>query len=536
MGGLKGKVVLISDASAPSGKVFAEKFAEQGAVLALNFTEERDAGAGAYSYNTATGAGARALVDDVVRDHGGIDVLIHNDNEVTKFSIQESTDAQVKLAMDRNAKTAFMLTQAAGGYMKDHGGGSIVYVSSIHAGKPSGSSFAYSMAKSMVGLLCKEVVLDLSPYGVRANVIEMGPIAGDTETYASDISRLYDHVDLKIKGRDLGDWEQAANLALFLSDDGCPFLNGQSIQLDGGFLLHYGYRFTYDEWEQSKEEVMRRMAEWAAKNNASPQTEDEPQKVLTGMNLAGKIAVITGSATGVGQGIAVRFAAEGAKVVVTHNNAPADKTMAMIREVGGTAIDVGCNVGNEEDVIRLIAAAKENFGGLDILVNNAAIQYNKWILEYSEEEYDTIININADAYVRCIRHAAPLLKESKSGRIINIGSIHSKRPTGFDSVYTMSKAANLLLAREAAIELAAWGVTANTITIGAINIGVKSGAPFFRPPNRPPNVREMPYGHLLSGKVGTPPEVGFMAAFLASDESRFITGSALRADGGIMMV
>jgi len=253
------------------------------------------------------------------------------------------------------------------------------------------------------------------------------------------------------------------------------------------------------------------------------------------MNLKGKTAIVTGSATGVGQGIAVRFAAEGMNVVVTHNRVPSGETMGMIREVNGNAVDVRCNVGEDGDVVKLIAAAKDAFGGLDVLVNNAAVQPNKWVLEYTEDEYDMVMDINVLGYTRCIRHAAPLLALSEAGRVINIASIHARRPTHFDPVYAMSKAAIQMLTREAAIELAPHRVTANCITIGAIKVGQKSGGYVFKPFKRLPT-REMPYGHLLSGSIGEPADVGYMAAFLASEESRYITGTSIRADGGSMMI
>ncbi|MCL2081412.1 MAG: SDR family oxidoreductase [Oscillospiraceae bacterium] len=254
------------------------------------------------------------------------------------------------------------------------------------------------------------------------------------------------------------------------------------------------------------------------------------------MDLRGKTAVVTGSATGVGQGIAVSLAGYGANVVVTHNRAPASRTMEMIAEVNGRAVDIPLNVTSSEAVDKLFASAAEHFGGVDILVNNAAVQYNKWLLEYTEEQYDTIMDVNLMGYFRCIRAAIPYLKKSAHGRVINVSSIHAKRPSGFDPVYSMTKSAIQMLTYEAAIELAAYGITVNALTLGAVRIESKSGAPVFKPGKREFRKREMPYGNFLSGRWGVPPDAGYITAFLASEESRYITGSSIRSDGGIMLI
>jgi len=529
MGNLAGKTVLISDASSPSGKAAAAVFAGEETKLALNFrTGSVTAGAGIYSYDMTGKNGVEALVADVIRDFGTIDVLICNENFFESMSIQDSTDSSVLEVFDRNAKSAFMLTQAAGEVMKNQKSGSIVYISSIHADKPTGSSFAYSMAKAAVGMLCKETAINLGSYGIRVNVIEMGPVDGDDEIFRSDLSRLYDHLHLKLYRQPAGTWDQAARLAVFLSDGNCTFINGQSITLDGGFLLNYGYKLNY-------EEVQEAIQKGSGQFNRVFDTWQPPE--ATGgslMDLTGKTAIVTGSATGVGQGIAVMLAARGMNVVVTHNKVSADKTMSMIEKAGGNAIDVSCNVGDDDSVAGLVAAAKQAFGGVDVLINNAMIQPNRWLLEYTSEEYDSVMNVNALGYTRCIRHAVPLLKQSKAGRVINISSIHSKRPGEFDPVYSMTKAAIQMLTREAAIELAPFGITSNAITLGAIRVGPRSSDHNFKPGRRIEH-REMPYGLFLSGRSGVPADAGHITAFLASEESQFITGSSIRADGGAML-
>ncbi|MDR1540601.1 MAG: SDR family oxidoreductase [Clostridiales bacterium] len=253
------------------------------------------------------------------------------------------------------------------------------------------------------------------------------------------------------------------------------------------------------------------------------------------MSLEGKVAVVTGSATGIGQGVAVALAGNGARVVVTSHLAPADETMSLIKAVGGEAVLVQGDLSVREGARNLFDKAYKAFGAVDILVNNAALQINHWLLECTEAEYDLLFKVNVIGYWMCTQEALPLLKESKHGRIINTASIHAKRPTNFDVAYSMTKGAIKMLTRESAVEFAKYGITVNMMTLGAVKIASKSGNPKWKPPVfwNPAN---QPKGGFLSGRVGLPEDVGWIVNFLADERSQYITGSALRADGGAMMV
>jgi len=253
------------------------------------------------------------------------------------------------------------------------------------------------------------------------------------------------------------------------------------------------------------------------------------------MELSGKTAVVTGSSKGIGQGIAVALAKEGANVAVTYNNAPPDATLEMINAFGGVASAFPLNAESRESINVLMGAAADKYGGIDILVNNAAVQPNKWVLEYTEEEYDLVMRVNLTGYWRCIQEAAPYLKQSACGRVINVASIHAVRPTGFDMGYAMSKGGVRMLTREAAIALSPWKVTVNSINFGAVAIGKKSGNWFMKPPKRLPT-KKQPGFHFLSGRVGNIEDAGYYAVFLASEKSQYINGSSLRADGGMMLI
>jgi len=256
------------------------------------------------------------------------------------------------------------------------------------------------------------------------------------------------------------------------------------------------------------------------------------------MGIEGKAAVVTGSATGIGQGIALALAEAGAKVAVTYNHNPADKTMRLIKDAGGGAIAVKVDVRSRESIRDLMKKVYEAFGRIDILVNNAAFQPNKLLEEYTMEEYDWVMDVNLKGYWRCIQEALPYLKNAEHGRVINVASIHAKRPTGFDPVYAASKGGIKMLTREAALALGKYGITANTLSPGAVHITL--------PPNKRPvtnsvnrqglEFKNFPPGGFLSGRIGSPADMGNYVVFLADEKSQFITGSTIRADGGAMMI
>ena len=256
------------------------------------------------------------------------------------------------------------------------------------------------------------------------------------------------------------------------------------------------------------------------------------------MSLEGKAAVVTGSATGIGQGIALALARSGAKVAVTFNRNPPDETMRQIKEAGGEAIAVKIDIQERDSIRNLMGEANNAFGRIDILVNNAAVQLNKHLFDYTEEEYDWVMGVNVKGYWRCIQEAIPYLKKAEHGRIINIASIHAKRPTGFDPVYGMSKGGIKMITREAALALGRYGITVNTLSPGAVQTPPKAyrkAGAVDSVCRRDLNYNNFPPSGFLSGRIGFPYDMGHCVVFLADERSQFITGSALRADGGAMM-
>ena len=517
---LTDKVILITNASTPLGMATAAVFTEEGAILA--------APEPAFSKADIDG-----IVSGTLDKYGRIDVLVNNHDELIKASIEECTEEQFERMILANAKAAFLYTQAVGRVMKNARGGNIIFLNSIHAEKPTGSSFAYSAAKAAVKMLCKETALELGLYNVRANSIEAGGLEGDDGRFMVAESPFYVDMAGKIPGGKTGRAESVAKAAAFLASDDSVFLNGADIRADGALTLKYLPRATYEELENF------RMGEWKpparhAIKHSEPQSRAFTEGAMDA-GIRGKAAVVTGSASGVGQGIAVSLARMGVKVAVTEHSRSAGDTMRMIKEAGGEAICVAGDFSIRSDAERLFKEAYNAFGRLDILVNNAALQVNKWLLEATEEDFDLLMNTNLKGYWLCTASAVPYLKNAENGRIINISSIHAKRPTDFDTVYSMTKAGIKMLTRESAVELGKYGITVNMINLGGIRIQYKSGKPSWKP-HPWGNPTNQPRGGNLSGRLGLPADAGWITAFLADDRSQYITGAAIRADGGAMMV
>jgi glucose 1-dehydrogenase len=235
--------------------------------------------------------------------------------------------------------------------------------------------------------------------------------------------------------------------------------------------------------------------------------------------LQGCTAVVTGGGKGIGAGICKRLAVEGVQVLINcnSNQEMAEKTAAQIQDAGGSAVVYRADVGDRVQVNTMMAKAAELFGGIDILVNNAAWQPNLDIDEYTEEFYDSIMNINLGGYFRCMQSALPYLKQSRCARVINISSIHAKRPGDFDVCYSMTKGAIKMLTREAALELAEYGITVNAVLPGAVRIEFKSGytAPFKQKRVK----RERTYSYFPLKRIAIPDDVADLVVFLASGSS-----------------
>lgn len=254
------------------------------------------------------------------------------------------------------------------------------------------------------------------------------------------------------------------------------------------------------------------------------------------MRLANKVAIVTGSATGIGQAIATRLAQEGAAVVVDFVGRPgaADETLAKIKAVGGKAIAVEADVSNPDLVNNLISQTVSTFGRLDIAVNNAGIEMKHPFVDFPLAQVQKIFAVNVIGPFLVAQAAArQFIKQNQAkngtgGRIINISSIHEDLPMPTNSAYCASKGAIRMLTRTIAVELAVHQITVNNIGPGAIFTPIDADV------EANPEMEKALMAEIPLGRWGKPEEVAGLAAYLASDEAGYVTGSTFFIDGGML--
>lgn len=249
------------------------------------------------------------------------------------------------------------------------------------------------------------------------------------------------------------------------------------------------------------------------------------------MELKGKTAIITGSARGIGAGIAVAFGREGANVVVNGLTAEScDETVKEITKGGSKAIGVGADVSKAADVNAMVAAATKNFGGVDILVNNAGIERPPCLLhEMSEQQWDLVLSVNLKAVFLCCKAVLPSMIAKGKGKIINIASTAGIRMTFFGSAdYTASKHGVTGLTQHLAWEVADHHINVNEICPGGVVTPLMEK-------NTTPEFRDKLIKRLVPlGRFCNLDDIAEAAVFLSSDKSDMITGQMLAVDGGLL--
>jgi len=245
--------------------------------------------------------------------------------------------------------------------------------------------------------------------------------------------------------------------------------------------------------------------------------------------LSGKIAVITGAGRGIGRAIALQFTQNGAKVVVNYRNsiAQVEELLDEIKNAGGEAIAVQADISKEAQVKGLIESAVKHFGRLDILVNNAGITKDNLLMRMSEEDFNSVLDINLKGTFLCMKYASSVMLKQRSGKIINISSVVGITGNAGQANYAASKAGVIGLTKAVARELASRGITVNAVAPGFIETDMTV--------HLPDKVKEASIVGIPLKRFGTAKEIAGTVSFLASDSANYITGQVIQVDGGMVM-
>lgn len=248
------------------------------------------------------------------------------------------------------------------------------------------------------------------------------------------------------------------------------------------------------------------------------------------MKLANRVAVITGSGSGIGRACAIEFAREGAAVVVADiNTEGAAETVKLIRAINGTAMVCETDVSKPESVMKLVEYTLKSYSRIDFLINNAAIQVNKTVEDMSFEEWNLQMSVNVGGIFLCSKYFLPYLRQTK-GNIVNMSSVNGYFVEPMCAGYCTTKAAIIGLTKAMAIDHGNEGIRVNCICPGYIDAGLAEG--YFQSQPDPLKAREEAGKLHALWRIGKPEEVGRVAVFLASDDASFMTGASVAVDGG----
>ena len=247
------------------------------------------------------------------------------------------------------------------------------------------------------------------------------------------------------------------------------------------------------------------------------------------MLLDGKTALVTGASRGIGRAIALRLAAEGARVAINYagNVKAAEEVKAAIEAAGGTAILCRADVADSAAVEAMVADVAKEFGAIDILVNNAGITRDTLLMRMKDEDFAKVLDTNLKGVFYCTKAVSKLMMKKRSGRIVNMASVVGLVGNAGQTNYAAAKAGVIGFSKSAAKELASRGITVNAVAPGFIGTDMTA--------DLPESVKEKALSDIPLGRAGQPEDVANAVLFLASDQASYITGQVVNVDGGMVM-
>ncbi|TCS34740.1 3-oxoacyl-[acyl-carrier-protein] reductase [Paucimonas lemoignei] len=246
------------------------------------------------------------------------------------------------------------------------------------------------------------------------------------------------------------------------------------------------------------------------------------------MRLANKVSIITGSAQGIGQATALKFAKEGAKVVVCDmNQAGVDAVVNQIRETGGEAIGFAVDVTKMETIVAMVNGVMAKYGRIDTLINNAGIVMDATLKKMTEAQFDKVIDVNLKGVFNCTKAVVDIMLEQKSGSIVNASSIVGLYGNFGQTNYAASKFGVIGMAKTWTRELSRKGIRVNSVCPGFIATTILK--------DMPADVIKAMEDRVPMGRLGQPEEIANTFAFLASDEASYINGAVIEVTGGLTL-